>query len=138
MPAWIRRPPLRTADAMAIGIGNASQGEVEAALLAARESEAMLREKGERLHAALEASGTGTFRWELDSDALFWDDNLDRLFGLRPDESVRNLSAFIDRVHPEDRGPVMEMCARCATEGIDFDREFRVVWPDGSVHWLSE
>ena len=27
---------------------------------------------------------------------------------------------------------------RCAREGADFDMEFRVVWPDGSIHWVHD
>ncbi len=27
---------------------------------------------------------------------------------------------------------------QCARDGSDFDLEFRVVWPDGSVHWIDD
>ena len=32
----------------------------------------------------------------------------------------------------------MRSCERCARDGADFDIEFRVVWPDGSVHWIDD
>jgi PAS domain-containing protein len=41
-------------------------------------------------------------------------------------------------VHPDDRARVIAACGRCAAEGADFDEEFRVVWPDGSLHWLDD
>src|SRR6185436_15829952 len=50
----------------------------------------------------------------------------------------RSLGQFIDRVHPEDRARVIAGCERCAREGVDFDMEFRVVWPDGSIHWIDD
>ena len=90
------------------------------------------------LQAALNASRTGTFRWDLRTDTLDWDEELDRLFGLAPGSTVRSLEQFITRVHPEDRQAVIDACIRCRDEGADFAEEFRVVWPDGSVHWLYD
>src|SRR5205085_12175210 len=55
-----------------------------------------------------------------------------------PGETVRSLESFIAQVHPDERAGVIERCQRCAREGADFDMEFRVVWPDGSVHWLAD
>jgi PAS domain S-box-containing protein len=101
-------------------------------------AEAKLRESRERLRAALAAANTGTFRWEIETGILTWDENLDRLFGLPPGETVSSLQAFIELVHPEDRNSVAALCRRSAEEGIDFHKEFRVVWPDGSTHWLED
>ncbi len=97
-----------------------------------------LRERQERLAAALDASRTGTFRWDIRTDALDWDDNLDRLFGLAPGRTARSLDQFLALVHPADRDRVILACRRCATAGVDFDEEFRVVWPDGAVRWLHD
>ena len=101
-------------------------------------AEAHLSESRERLRAALEASTTGTFRWNIQTNDLEWDDSLDRLFGLTPGESPRTLEGFIASVHPDDRRAVIEQCEVCAREGVDFEMEFRVVWPDGTVRWLID
>ncbi len=100
--------------------------------------EADLRETGERLQAALNAAGAGTFRWNIGDNSLEWDENLDRLFGLAPHETIRSLDNFVAAVHPEDREGVVEMCRCCAREGRDFDMSYRVVWRDGSTHWLHD
>ncbi|WP_427914126.1 PAS domain-containing protein [Ramlibacter sp. MMS24-I3-19] len=92
----------------------------------------------ERLRAALEAGGTGTFRWDIRTDELWWDTALDRLFGLEPGRAVRSLEQFVALVHPDERAEVIERCRRCKEFGHDFDMEFRVVWPDGSVRWLYD
>lgn len=97
-----------------------------------------LQESEERRSAALAASETGTFRWDLRTNALEWDENLDRLFGLQPGVTARSLGAFIQLVHPDDRAEVIARCERCATEGADFEMEFRTFWPDGSLRWLYD
>ncbi|MEK0084754.1 PAS domain S-box protein [Benzoatithermus flavus] len=103
-----------------------------------QEATAAIRRSEERLRAALEASGTGTFRWDIRSNALEWDEALDRLFGLPPGRTAPSLDQFLALVHPDDRSGVAERCRQCASEGTDFEMEFRVVWPDGSVRWLYD
>jgi PAS domain S-box-containing protein len=101
-------------------------------------AEAALLDSRDRLRAALDASTTGTFRWDIESNALDWDENLDRLFGLAPGATARSLPEFVRMVHPDDRQRVIAACARCATDNVDFVEEFRVVWPDGTVRWLFD
>ncbi|MFL5355546.1 PAS domain-containing protein [Archangium sp.] len=99
--------------------------------------EATLQERDERLRAALWASGTGTFRWDLRTGSLEWDENLDQLYGLPPGRTVQTMEDVLPLVHPEDRAEVERRNEACAREGADFEMDFRVVWPDGRVHWLS-
>ncbi|MHA3773249.1 ATP-binding protein [Verrucomicrobiota bacterium sgz303538] len=103
-----------------------------------KRAEEALAENHERLQASLDAAKAGTFRWNIQTNQLDWDKNLDALFGLRPGTTIRSLDNFIAAVHPEERSGVIERCKRCALEGEDFDMEFRVVWPDGSIHWLDD
>ena len=101
-------------------------------------SDRALRESDARLRAALEASESGTFRWDIRTNELDWDEALDKLFGLAPGKTARSLDQFVAMVHPDERAEVIERCQRCATDGSDFEMEFRVVWPDGSIHWLYD
>ena len=97
-----------------------------------------LRESQERLRAALSAAGTGTFRWNIQANTVEWDGNLDRLFGLAPGETIQSLDSFIAAVHPDDRREVIARLEHSARTGSDFDMEFRVVWPDGTIHWIDD
>jgi PAS domain S-box-containing protein len=92
----------------------------------------------QRMQVALEASGTGTFHWDIRTDHLSWDEALDALFGLRPGQAVRGLAQFVALVHPDDRAGVVAACQRCKDSAADFEMEFRVVHPDGSVRWLHD
>jgi signal transduction histidine kinase/ActR/RegA family two-component response regulator len=97
-----------------------------------------LRQSQERLTAALSAAGTGTFRWVIGSSEVEGDGNFAWLFGLDTDASTQPLDSVIRAVHPEDRDRVAAALDRSAREGTDFDLEFRVVRPDGSVHWIHD
>jgi PAS domain S-box-containing protein len=94
------------------------------------------RDARERLQAALDASGTGTFRWDIPADAIEWDDGLERLFGFRGAAGTRTTEQILALVHEDDRPRVGEAIRRCREEGAPFEEEFRTVWPDGSVHWI--
>ena len=90
------------------------------------------------MEVALAASRTGTFRWDIGDNRLDWDDALDRLFGLLPGQVVRSLDQFIALVHPDDRAEVIARCERCRDFADDFEMEFRVVYPDGTIRWLYD
>jgi PAS domain S-box-containing protein len=94
-----------------------------------------LRTAEERLRTALDASMIGTFRFDIRQNALDWADGLDRLFG-----GVENvtLEQFFSVIHPDDREHVLASYEKSVTEGADFEEEFRVMWPDGSIHWLHD
>ena len=81
----------------------------------------------ERLAAALDASGTGTFRAELRGEQLEADDNVRALFGVGDDERFDRLADLIDRVAPEDRDDVAARWAACRAESADLDVDFRVL-----------
>ena len=95
-----------------------------------------LREGQERLKAALEASKTGTFSWNLQTGVSDLDENLVRLFGMSPTQTQTTVEQFLPFVHPEDRATLLANTQRSRNEGADFEMEFRVIWPDQSVHWF--
>ncbi|HST12039.1 MAG TPA: response regulator [Terriglobales bacterium] len=102
------------------------------------ESEEAIIQKQQQLSVALEASNTGTFRWDpRTGEFLALDENFKRLFGLPAGESVESFSEVMARVHPEDRSAVVAAVEACRT-GADFDMEYRVVLPDGEVLWLYD
>jgi two-component system CheB/CheR fusion protein len=93
-------------------------------------------ESGQRLQVALAAAGLGTWHWDIRSDLGTRDAAFNRLLGLDPRPSVRPLRDFLDHVHPDDLGMVMEALDRAVRTRQPYAAEHRVVWPDGSVRWL--
>ncbi len=97
-----------------------------------------LKEREERLRVALHAARMGTWRWDLRTNIDTIDDSLHKLFGLRPDQKLEIIDDFYAIVHPEERAQVMAAFQRTLHEGVHLDTEFRVIWPDGSEHWLLD
>lgn len=106
-----------------------------------KQSEQALVEMAERLHLALEAGKVGTWYWDVNSDEAIWDKYTAALMGFSLNKEMRtNHAGFIACVHPDDRK--LEMIKRDAVNAINsnnpFYFEYRVVWPDGSVHTIAE
>ncbi|HWB87341.1 MAG TPA: GAF domain-containing protein [Bryobacteraceae bacterium] len=96
-----------------------------------------LRDKEERLRMALDAGRMGIWDWNIVTGDLQWTENLVPLHGFLPGEFDGRLETFISVIHPDDR-PVFDAdVARAIQEKSYFGTEFRVVYRDGSVHWMS-
>jgi PAS domain S-box-containing protein len=94
-----------------------------------RRSEAFLAE-GQKL------SQTGSWGWKNSSRELTWSSEHFHILGFEADKTRPTLEIFWDRVHPEDRPGLEQAFDRTIREKSDFDKEFRVVLPDGSVRHL--
>jgi PAS domain S-box-containing protein len=101
-------------------------------------AEERIMENAQRLRAALDASHAGTYRWNMQTNELMWDENLLFLLGLPPDLYVQPLNEFIQWVYRDDQQAVKEAFERCLKDGSDLALEFRVVRPDGSIRWIDD
>ncbi|OYD96441.1 hypothetical protein CDG76_06555 [Nostoc sp. 'Peltigera membranacea cyanobiont' 210A] len=97
--------------------------------------EAELRQSEERLRLALSASRMGTWNWNIQTGKISWSENLEALFGLELGEFDGSFEMFAARVHPDDRDRVLAAVERAIATGEDYDIEFRVVYPDGTIRW---
>jgi two-component system cell cycle sensor histidine kinase/response regulator CckA len=97
-----------------------------------------LRQSREQLRVALQAARMATWRWDLQSDARVWDAEFPLPWNAPEGLTEGHPRAFLDQVHPDDRTRVSE-AVRAAVEGAgQYREEYRVVSPDGSVHWLTD
>lgn len=107
-------------------------------ITAHRDAELAIRDSRERLQAALEASGTGTFRWDIQTGTVTLDEELDRMFGLPSGQTIRTIDEFLWRVHPADRSAVTSTLEGCVRDGADFEMEFRVSRTEGPERWIYD
>ncbi len=97
--------------------------------------EAKLRQSEERLQLALSASRMGTWNWNIQTGKISWSDNLEALFGMQPGEFDGSFEMFAARLHQDDRDRVLAVVDRAVATGEDYDIEFRVVYPNGTIRW---
>lgn len=89
-----------------------------------------------QLRLAIEAARMGLWRWSLDDPGpMQWSETTAILLGLDPLRPPRP-SALPDAVSPVDRERVRTAIERALRDHQPFEEEFRVVWPDGTTHWL--
>jgi PAS domain S-box-containing protein len=97
-----------------------------------------LQRSEERLRLALDSARMGIWYWSVEDDALVWDHNLRKLYGLGPTDVVAGYEQFMSRVLPEDREFVSRSVERALGDGEALDYEFRIVRPDGQVRWIAD
>jgi PAS domain S-box-containing protein len=107
-----------------------------AAAASLKATAARLEVAQEKLVAALDASGAGTWRWDLRSQEVEWDPALVRLFGLGPDQAPRTRGEFRRWVHPDDQVSINRTMADAVATGETADYEFRAIRPDGALRWM--
>jgi PAS domain S-box-containing protein len=103
-----------------------------------KEAQDRLRDSEERLRVALRAARMGIWRWHLPTNTQRVDGSMARLLGLGEGEVVESYEQFREHIHPDDRERVDAAFAQAAQNGGDMHVEFRVVWPDGTLRWLSD
>jgi PAS domain S-box-containing protein len=94
-----------------------------------------LHEGEVRLRLAQQVARVGTFEWNIKSGVNRWTPELEIMYGLSPGRFPGTQAAWEELVHPEDREKAVRAVDQAMKDGA-FEGEWRVVWPDGSVHWL--
>jgi PAS domain S-box-containing protein len=77
-------------------------------------------------------SHTGSFGWQVGSGDIVWTAETFRIFGYDP-MTRPNLQLVVERTHPDDRAAVQRIIDQAARDGKDFEHEYRLLMPDGSV-----
>ncbi len=102
-----------------------------------KQIEESLRESEARLNLALEATQMGIWDWNIATNQVVCSANMSSLYGLPSSASSANIEEFFKLVHPEDQQCLSETINRTIAEKSQYKGEFRVVWHDGTIHWLS-
>ncbi|HZZ92199.1 MAG TPA: EAL domain-containing protein [Usitatibacter sp.] len=102
-----------------------------------KQAEQALRESEAHLRLAMEAAQMGMWYWESHTDRFVYSDGFAILFGHGPNDPAVDYRALQERLHPDDRELFDATMRHAVKEGSDFQVDYRVLWPDGSVHWVS-
>jgi PAS domain S-box-containing protein len=94
-----------------------------------------IQTRDDRIEVMLAASGTGLWEWDIVTGKLTWSEAIFRQHGLEPGPIAPRYATYIDTIHPDDRETFQSAVAAAQETGGTFALDFRIVWPDGSVHW---
>lgn len=91
----------------------------------------------ERLNLATDAAKMGIWDWDIQHNVLIWDKQMYSLYGVKPEDFGGAYEAWLNGIHPDDRETSEQVSEQARRGEIPYDVEFRVLWPDGSTHWLK-
>ena len=95
-----------------------------------------------RLHMAMSAAHMAIWDSVLKDGKVaegkvYWSPDGAALLGLPARQCEQPFRDFLAFVHPEDRDQLFKRMQDAADHCSDYEIEYRVVWQDGSVHWLA-
>jgi PAS domain S-box-containing protein len=112
-----------------------SGDELQVAIKDQKRVEAALVHSEMHLTEAQRLSRTGSFGWNVSTGEIFWSDETVRIF--ESDRAAKpTLEFIVQRTHPEDRAAVQNTIQQASSDGKDFDHEYRLLMPDGSVKYV--
>jgi diguanylate cyclase (GGDEF)-like protein len=91
----------------------------------------------DRLKAGASAGIVGIWDWDVEKDILNWDSVMYQLYGLDESEFDNLYEAWISRVHIDDRMHIDNEVNAALRNEREYCPEFRVLWPDNSVHYIK-
>lgn len=100
-------------------------------------AEEALRENEARLNLALQSAHMGVWRWEIKENRRYFDDLTCQLLGIDIATFTGAAEEFFRVVHPEDREKIKTALARTIEQDALYEPTYRVVRPDGSVHYIT-
>jgi PAS domain S-box-containing protein len=100
-----------------------------------KNAERQLRRSEGYLAEAQRLSHTGSFGWSIPSGELFWSEETFRIFQYEQ-TTKPTVELFLERVYPEDAALVKQTIERASQDGKDFEHEYRLLMPDGSLKYV--
>ncbi len=93
----------------------------------------------ERFHLVARATTDAIWDWDLQSDAMWWNEGMERLFGVPMDSLPPDSSSWTLRLHPED-APQVEQSLHQAIHGTaeHWSAQYRFRRQDGSYAWVDD
>jgi PAS domain S-box-containing protein len=100
--------------------------------------EEALKESQRRLSTAMRATKIGVWEWDMRTNKAYWSDENYRVLGLEPGGNEAKYANWAKCVHPDDLPAAEAKVSEAMQNRNELNIEFRVVWPDGSIHWIND
>ncbi len=93
-------------------------------------------ETDKTLKLALELGKMGIWDWDLVKETFSWSDTAQPPFGFEEGRTTGSLKDFLEHIYPPDRKKVLANLKKAVKNLGSYQDEFRIVWPDESLHWI--
>ena len=103
-------------------------------ITARKKAEDEVKQVSTRLTLATLAGGIGVWEIDIVRNIVFADNQMYKLFGFEKKDTDETFESWLARIHPDDSGRVNAEIETVILGEKDFNTEFRVCWPNGSVH----
>lgn len=100
-----------------------------------RQQTEQARAREAKLRIALSSASMGTWDWDILNNKITWSSNREALAGLEKGSFDGRYETFLNCIYPEDRERVSSAIRQVIETGTDYDIEFRLILPDGSIRW---
>ena len=107
--------------------------QVETALISAKK---VVENTRDRLLLAADSGHIGVWEYDLTDRSIHWDAWMYRLYGIEPNDTLDLYKVWSHYLHPEDKANTVAALRDGITGVRPYDTEFRIVWRDGSIHYL--
>jgi PAS domain S-box-containing protein len=101
-----------------------------------KRTEEKLRRSEADLLEAQRISQTGSWKLDVSSGKVTVSPQIFRIFGVKPDEGMSTTEFWLNRNHPEDAKRIEDLFERSRIQKTDYDADYRIVLPDGTVKHL--
>jgi len=98
-----------------------------------KQAEEKLRRSEADLLEAQRLTLTGSWKHVISSGRVEVSPEIHRIFGTLPDEDTADAAFWFSRIHPEDRKRTLELFAKCEIEKTDYQADYRLLFPDGTL-----
>jgi PAS domain S-box-containing protein len=97
-----------------------------------------LRLSEDRLELAHSIAGLGMYDWDVPSGAMRVSEVLGSIFGFPVGSAIPTIEYLVARIHPQDKKRTSRVIGNALKQRELSATEYRIVWPDGSIHWLLD
>ncbi|MDM8530916.1 PAS domain S-box protein [Anaerolineales bacterium HSG25] len=106
-------------------------------ITARKRVEQNLKEVNQRMTLAADSAGIGVWDADIIKNKLMWDDWMFRLFGVDPKDFKGTYEDWSRCIHPDDLTRINEKTEQALRGEKDFNAEYRIIWPNGTVRHLK-
>lgn len=102
-----------------------------------KKAEQALQRSEERYALAQRAASIGSWDWNIETNEVYWSEEIEPLFGFKKGTFNGTYEAFIELVYPDDRQTITDAVHQSLYNNADYKVEHRIIAPDKSIRWFQ-